>query len=277
MPQPFTFRTAELSQFLRISRKRLTEAMQNHKEDHNILMNNLLQKLNLKETLPEVNQPDQRFLSKYDLFHIPREEPMLPRSHLHYTEQKSIGFSNKVPIFGDGTDSTKLLGEESQEENIHNKSNCKNTISDGMMDKQEDLNEVHISCETKTSAEEFCIKINSEDNRAASGGQTMHAIMEPGSPSRASENIARSRYQDYSCKKVEDKRVTIHIYPHTAIGSTVQNGKLISLPGSLEELIKIGRQMFPGFHSTKVVSRDYVEIDDIGVIRDGDHIFFIQI
>ena len=43
MPQHFTFRTAELSQFLRISRKRLTEVMQNHKEDHNILMNNLFQ------------------------------------------------------------------------------------------------------------------------------------------------------------------------------------------------------------------------------------------
>ena len=165
---------------------------------------------------------------------------MLPWSHRHYTEQKSIYLSNKVPVFGDGTDSTKLLGEASQQENIHNKSNCKNKISDGMMDKEEDLNEVHISCDTKTSAEEFCIKINSEDNSAASSQQTIHTTMQPGSPHRTSENIARSRYQDYSCVKVANKRVTVHAYPHNATGSTVQNGKLINLPGSLEELIKIG-------------------------------------
>jgi hypothetical protein len=35
-------------------------------------------------------------------------------------------------------------------------------------------------------------------------------------------------------------------------------------------------QKFPDFHPTKVVTRDYAEIDDIGVIRDGDHIFFLQ-
>lgn len=35
-------------------------------------------------------------------------------------------------------------------------------------------------------------------------------------------------------------------------------------------------QKFPGFHPTKAVSRDYAEIDDIGVIRDGDHIFFLD-
>lgn len=276
MPQPFTFRTVELSQLLRISRKRLTEAIQNHKEDHNILMNNLFQKLKLQETLPEVSQPDIRSLSKYDLFHIPREERMLPWSHLHYTEQKGTDFSNKIPIFGDGTDSTKLLGEVSQQENIHNKSNSKCRIPDGIIDKEEDLKELHINCETKTSAEEFCIKINSEDSSEASSRQTIHTTMQPGSPYRTTENIARNRYQDYSCIKEANKRVTIHTYPHNTTGSTVQNGKLIKLPGSLEELIKIGRQKFPDIHPTKVVSKDYAEIDDIGVIRDGDHLFFLQ-
>jgi CRP-like cAMP-binding protein len=43
MPQLFTFRTAELSQLLRIRRTRLTEAIQNNREDYNILMNNLFQ------------------------------------------------------------------------------------------------------------------------------------------------------------------------------------------------------------------------------------------
>ncbi|KQJ94221.1 potassium channel KAT1 isoform X2 [Brachypodium distachyon] len=276
IPQPFTFRTTELSQLLRISRTRLIEAIQKHREDSNFLMNNLFQRMKLQENVPEVNQLDRRFLSKYDLFHIPREEHMLPWSHLHYTGHKSMGLGNKVSIFGDDTDSTKLPEEEPQQENIYNKSNCKYRISDGTMDKEEDLNEVHISCEKKTSAEEFCIKIKSEGSNAASSWQTINTKMQPCSPDRASGNIGKSRYVDYNCIKEANRRVTIHMYPQNARGSTVQNGKLINLPGSLEELIKIGRQKFPGFHPTKAVSRDYAEIDDIGVIRDGDHIFFLD-
>lgn len=46
---------------------------------------------------------------------------------------------------------------------------------------------------------------------------------------------------EYYChKKSASKRVTIHAYPHNTTGSLVQNGKLINLPGSLEELFEIG-------------------------------------
>ena len=41
LPQPFTCRTATLSQLLRISKIRLAEIIQEHREDINILMNNL--------------------------------------------------------------------------------------------------------------------------------------------------------------------------------------------------------------------------------------------
>ena len=43
IPQPFTCRTTTLSQLLRIRKIRLTEIMQEHREDSNILMNNLFQ------------------------------------------------------------------------------------------------------------------------------------------------------------------------------------------------------------------------------------------
>lgn len=282
IPQPFTCRTAELSQLLRISKTKLTEIIQEHSEDSNILMNNLFQKLKLQESLPEVNQPDRGVLSKYELFHVPRDAWLLPKSYLlHYTEQKSKDFSNKVPTIGDDTDSTKSHGEATQmrvpqQENSHNESNCKYWATDGMMDKEEDLDDIHINCETKTSTEEFCIQIKSEDSCAASSWQTRHATMQPGSPHKTSGNIMRSRNPYYSYIKAANKRVTIHIYPHNAIGSTVQNGKLINLPGSLEELFEIGSQKFPGFHPAKVVSRDCAEIDDIGVIRDGDDLYLLE-
>jgi potassium channel len=35
-------------------------------------------------------------------------------------------------------------------------------------------------------------------------------------------------------------------------------------------------QKFPGLRPTKLFSGDYAEIDDISVIRDGDHLFLLQ-
>jgi potassium channel len=43
IPQPFTCRTSTLSQLLRIRKIRLTEIMQEHREDSNIILNNLFQ------------------------------------------------------------------------------------------------------------------------------------------------------------------------------------------------------------------------------------------
>ncbi|KAL4304629.1 hypothetical protein GQ457_10G016630 [Hibiscus cannabinus] len=51
-------------------------------------------------------------------------------------------------------------------------------------------------------------------------------------------------------------------------------GKLVLLPGSYEELLDIGAKKF-GISSAKVVSKG-VEIDDIDVIRDGDHLVFVN-
>jgi hypothetical protein len=43
IPQPFTCRTDELSQLWRISKTRLKQILQEHREDSNIAMTNLLQ------------------------------------------------------------------------------------------------------------------------------------------------------------------------------------------------------------------------------------------
>lgn len=50
-------------------------------------------------------------------------------------------------------------------------------------------------------------------------------------------------------------------------------GKLVLLPGSFQELLEIGAKKF-GFVPTKVLTKDGAEIDDIELIRDGDHIVF---
>lgn len=45
--------------------------------------------------------------------------------------------------------------------------------------------------------------------------------------------------------------------------------KLVFLPKSLEELLRIGAEKFD-FSPTKILSKERAEIEDIYVIRDGD-------
>lgn len=52
-------------------------------------------------------------------------------------------------------------------------------------------------------------------------------------------------------------------------------GKLILLPQSFEELLDIGAKKFK-VNPAKVLSKDGAEIDDIEVIRDGDHLIFVS-
>ncbi|KAL5768942.1 hypothetical protein ACOSP7_015491 [Xanthoceras sorbifolium] len=52
-------------------------------------------------------------------------------------------------------------------------------------------------------------------------------------------------------------------------------GKLVRLPDSFEELLDLGAKKF-GISSAKVLSKDRAEIDDIEVIRDGDHLIFVS-
>ncbi|KAL1289480.1 hypothetical protein AAHE18_20G062200 [Arachis hypogaea] len=50
-------------------------------------------------------------------------------------------------------------------------------------------------------------------------------------------------------------------------------GKLMLLPGSFQELLDIGAEKF-GVRPAKVLCKDGFEIEDIEVIRDGDHLVF---
>ncbi|KAL0534926.1 hypothetical protein IC582_029230 [Cucumis melo] len=109
---------------------------------------------------------------------------------------------------------------------------------------------------------------NSNNN----GGQTSDII------SSSLENlptISSSNYLNFS-KQIK-KRVTVYMQPQDrSCKVKSQLGKLILLPDSIEELCKIAGEKFGGqIMPTKVMSADNAEIDDINVIRDGDHLFLL--
>lgn len=48
-------------------------------------------------------------------------------------------------------------------------------------------------------------------------------------------------------------------------------GKLVLLPGSISELLEVGYQKFD-FRAKKIKTKDGYVIDDLGLVRDGDHL-----
>lgn len=75
---------------------------------------------------------------------------------------------------------------------------------------------------------------------------------------------------------VTKKRVTIHMPIPCESMSQKWVGKLILLPDSIEELFRTAGQKFGGCNPNRVVNVENAEIDDISVIRDGDHLFLLD-
>ncbi|XP_010434553.1 PREDICTED: potassium channel KAT2 [Camelina sativa] len=73
----------------------------------------------------------------------------------------------------------------------------------------------------------------------------------------------------HEAAKPKDKRVTIHLKSH---GKDLP--KLIILPASIEELLRLAGDKFGYGSFTKVTNAENAEIDDEDVIRDGDHLYF---
>ncbi|XP_074563514.1 potassium channel KAT3-like isoform X2 [Curcuma longa] len=159
MPQPFTVRTTQLTQILRLNKAKLLNAMRESKPDANIIISNLFQKLRQQE----------------------RQHP-----RIQLNDRETI----KLRVF------------------------------------ESENNEVNVD----------------EDNNG---------------------------YVERKASEEHSKRVTIHM----ANLERHLMAKMILLPTTLEELLRIGGEKFVGHHPTRVVNGEDAEIDDIRVVRDGDHLY----
>ncbi|XP_056694280.1 potassium channel KAT2-like isoform X2 [Spinacia oleracea] len=73
----------------------------------------------------------------------------------------------------------------------------------------------------------------------------------------------------------DDLRVVIHMQKQNDQMEEKQFGKLIVLPDSIEKLLSIAGQKF-GHCFTRIINTENAEVEEIDVIRDGDHLFFLQ-
>ncbi|KAF5204869.1 Potassium channel kat1 [Thalictrum thalictroides] len=321
-PQPFTARTTEISQILRVSRTSLTNIIETNIEDGKIIMNNLLQKL---------QDPDSVGFKDADTYmecitkqwfnegHLRGKFTRVGNQEYHPERDPSIHETTETGI------SIHNTMEKGEMDEVNDLIKCGADIK--LTDKYEQT-ALHVAVrkgnlQTIKTLLEQGANVNKEDSRGWTP-KNLAQLLEQKSiydllqtyEDRNLENhkielmelgktnsLKYSQVKDSregllhfvnphslqvatetnsgscSCNSVSQivnlakRRVTIHMNFHKENVSDIQFGKLIILPDSLEELLSIAGQKFEGHHPTKVINGENAEIDDISVIRDGDHLF----
>lgn len=222
-PQPFTVRTTELSQILRVRKKSLMSAMRAHVEDGRIIMNNLFMKLRGQQSIAidDANSQPDFLLQKW--------------------------LSGR-PKRGEGNTSGQGKGHKYLQIN--------------------DSESIDLESTRRTQEHRVEIEEGGKENKDINGKSCSHADL-TSFKFPSPETYPYCKFSKQEAAKPEDRRVTIHLKSQ---GKDLS--KLIILPASMEDLMRLAGEKFGDRSFTMVTSAENAEIDDVNVIRDGDHLYF---
>ncbi|XP_022892425.1 potassium channel KAT3-like [Olea europaea var. sylvestris] len=314
-PQPFGIRTTDVSQVLRLNRTTLLKILQTNPEDERIIMNNLFTKLKACTSIDIEDQQDPRLILNNshneagDCYVHAGDNPCrvrlkqglrveIPNSDFLERKQprnaydayrSQIGINSSAE---DGETALHVAVSQGHLEMVRillerganaNKPDMRGWTAKALalLCDNKGIYDLILSYENKKKVDNHRVEflgpeiaektrhIEPTENGAAdylknSCRNLMHVSSSSCSHHSSTEAIQSSR-----------KRVTIHMkFPEKDI-SQKQHGKLIMLPESLDELFKLADQKFGERNLTKVVNAENAEIDDLSVIRDGDHLFVL--
>ncbi|XP_015574989.1 potassium channel KAT1 isoform X1 [Ricinus communis] len=323
-PQPFTARTAELSQILRLTRTSLMNTMQANSEDGRIMMSNLFKKLQASEsTGVDYRDRDSGLIHKEWFDGGPKEGCSSEAGCQNYSHRDPSGHdagdvSSNEPeatemcktctghsFIKQGTGGNSTI--ECVQMDLHaavrkgniemvrsqleggantNKPDARGWTPKALAERQgnRSIYDLLLSYEKRKKVDEHKIdfiepettgdaKISQGKHKGISGPTcfNFHSKMVPSSSSLHMYSCPNNK----EAKTITKKRVTIHMQFHNSMLQR-PHGRLIVLPDSIEELLRIGGQKFGGYKFTRVINAENAEIDDIHVIRDGDHLFLLR-
>ncbi|RWR89113.1 inward rectifying potassium channel [Cinnamomum micranthum f. kanehirae] len=318
-PQPFTARTCELCQILRLNRTPLMNIIQANTEDGSIVMSNFLQRM---KRVTSTSQPlkDKGLILREglnggltgaaDCSHVgchadspcknssiieksheeilckDLENGELDSAHDHMNQGADITSeysggktAQHVAVCNSHPEMVKIMIESG--ENVNNADASGQTPKaleekQGQRDIYELLQRYVKGYENVNHIMGFFETEKNNQRSKMKGQERRHWNPETANCSFAKDLTPCCSNSGSRVMKSTEKRVTIH----KGFGKTKtpreQLGKLIMLPDSLEELLRIGSLKFVGYLPTKVVNGENAEIDDISVVRDGDHLFLLE-
>ncbi|KAL9249663.1 Potassium channel KAT1-like protein [Drosera capensis] len=296
-PHPFTVRTSELSEILTLKRTSLMSIFEANKEDGQRVMNNLFLKWKAQKSDGFVYIDTRSLSGREKEGKDLRSQDFLEEGDLKNT-QKSKG--RKPQYLAANTDVT----DEKDQEKFHSAVDKGDTDIISIQLEESDANENDVSGQKqKTSVlfqgnKDMHELFTSQDERNLLDNQMAEDNAEKASvhsftSQQKHKNDARTLdYHSSVLQWMPSFNFSSHhadaqtLRPHNRVRITIhkqfQNGskqmqlsKLILLPDTIEELLSIAGEKFGGQNFTKIINTENAEIDDINVIRDGDHLFFI--
>ncbi|XP_059304112.1 potassium channel KAT3-like [Lycium ferocissimum] len=237
-PQPYAVRTTEISQILCLSRKTLLNILRANPEDERIIMRNLVLKR-----------------QGFGGFDYVESDSSLVFNNWSNRGTNDQGCSH-VAQQDTPTNPSDLISIDIQNLEAREKKQVANEgESYGCNSELNEQKGNFISLDEETRSRQFKPSRNEVPCCSSYSGNGSQ------SGTKGSKHI--------------NKRVTIHMKKNNN-SLKEQNGKLIILPDTLKELFRVAGQRFGDYNLKKVVNAEDVEIDEIDVIRDGDHLFFLS-
>ncbi|KAK6781911.1 hypothetical protein RDI58_019707 [Solanum bulbocastanum] len=242
-PQPYAVRTTEISQILCLSRKTFLNILCDNQEDERIIMRNLIQKLQGFGGFDNVDEESDPSLVFNNCSRVSKQDTPTNPNDLISINIQTLEARTKKQVENEG-ESCGCKRQTVLDHSVVPKGRIEMTRSPPERWKEDQL------------------------DTERGGNKSIHEVP------CCSYSGNRSQTGAKGGKSIK-KRVTIH--KRNNINSLQeQNGKLIILPDTLEELFRMAGQRFGEYNLKKVVNAEDVEIDEIDVIRDGDHLFFLS-
>ncbi|KAM6552127.1 hypothetical protein CsatB_001935 [Cannabis sativa] len=299
-PQPFTVRTTELAQILRLNITPLMNIIQANTEDGHIIMNNFFMKMKGQENLGYENPHlDPELIINEWSEGVGQAEECCSYMGCSDTIQEDVVIQEEM--------NGHFKGPKKKEKSVTGSSLCVNSMTDnGRTAHQAAVSKEHLEVvknllgggsstsisdsrgwTPKALAEQqgnksICELLLSYENRKSNEHRIQFLVPEAGestSQLKKAETDSHIRTSSSSGnqkgKETMRKRVTIHMQFQNSITHHRQHGKLIILPDSIDELFKVAGEKFGSSKPVKIINAENAEIDDISVIRDGDHLFLL--
>ncbi|KAM7272004.1 hypothetical protein ACFE04_031218 [Oxalis oulophora] len=285
-PQPFTVRTTKLSQILQLNRTSLMDTIQSNMEDGTTIMKNFIMKLKGLEVVDsEYCYADPGLILNEWLHGAPVKGSRYGTGYQNYPqgngnvpESENIEMSDDT---GRGHNSNLAWAENSKHE--IGKMSLHDAVQEG------DLEAIKILLERGANVNKPNSRGRTPKTIAAEqGNKRVYDLLlsyESKSMKDKSNNVSPTNASSSTLKCPSNREGTKHLKSRVTIHMQTKEkntspptwiGKVIILPDSFEELLRISGRKFGGHKFIKVVNTDNAEVDDISVIRDGDHLFFLQ-
>ncbi|KAK4421082.1 Potassium channel KAT1 [Sesamum alatum] len=246
-PQPFGVRTTEVSQMLRLNTTTFLNIIRANPEDERIVMNNLFQ--NPKR---ECNSHTEDHDNLYG-------------DSLDQKSTKDVSGSRFMVTNQSGTEVDENSSAEDGQTALHTAVRQDHLeMVKILLERGGNVKKPNERCQLTKELEEhhankgiYDLMLNYENEKKLIG--TNNSGTNP-YKKYANPSSSRSKYPTGVEAIKSVKRVTIHMNFHKQDDTGRHLAKLIILPDSLKELLKIAEN---------------AEIDDLSVIRDGDHLFLV--